>query len=165
MVKHITKIVTLLVILCVIFLSIAFYSASDIKVFTAYPLTELEITPVKDETFKLANNYFISVDGRVLRLPIGFETDLASIPRAFWNIYPPQKYGFITPAIVHDYLYSCHSGFSRKDADDVFYSLLIENGVSNYTALKFYLAVRAFGISHFNSGNCKIEGGWLNDVV
>ena len=37
-------------------------------------------------------------------VPIGFVTDLASIPRIFWSILRPDG-AYTYPAIVHDYLY------------------------------------------------------------
>ena len=37
-------------------------------------------------------------------IPIGFETDFASIPRGLWNIFPPAgPYG--KAAVIHDWMY------------------------------------------------------------
>src|SRR5258708_33483224 len=39
-----------------------------------------------------------------ITVPVGFVTDLASVPRVFWSLLPPAaRYSY--PAIIHDYLY------------------------------------------------------------
>lgn len=39
-----------------------------------------------------------------ITVPMGFVTDLASIPRGLWNLFPPHgRYDYA--AVVHDYLY------------------------------------------------------------
>ena len=48
--------------------------------------------------------YDCAVLNRTLTVPIGFPTDLASIPRPLWVILPPvNKYD--AAAVVHDWLY------------------------------------------------------------
>lgn len=95
----------------------------------------------------------VLIDGDTYIVPKNFETDLATIPRVLWPILAPQYTGFVSPAILHDYLYSCHTVDGRKFADDVLYSALLTEGNSRYTAAKFYIAVRLFGGLHFNEGD------------
>ncbi len=158
MVKQIAIIVTLLVAFGLIFAIVAAYMASKIKIHTSYAINELDFTPIVDERYRLINNYIVNIDGNLLMIPKGFETDLASVPRVLWGIYPPNKFEYTSPAIVHDYLYACHNGYTRKEADDIFYSLLTEYGVSNYTALKFYMVVRFFGMRYFDDKKCIFKG-------
>lgn len=40
----------------------------------------------------------------VIEVPIGFVTDLASIPRGLWNFFPKTG-GYSWAAVLHDYLY------------------------------------------------------------
>jgi len=94
----------------------------------------------------------VLIDGETYVVPKNFKTDLASVPRALWSFIAPQYTGFVPPAILHDYLYSCANLGTRKWSDEVFYSALMATGVSRYTAMKFYLSVRLFGKSHFNHG-------------
>lgn len=75
-------------------------------------------------------------------VPEGFKTDLASIPRLFWSIYPPfGKY--IEASVIHDYLYRIK--FPRRVADGIFRRIMREDGVSWFTRNMFYFAVRLFG--------------------
>lgn len=50
-------------------------------------------------------------------VPVGFVTDLASIPRIFYTILPPDA-EYTVPAIVHDYLYWTQS-VTRTQADNI----------------------------------------------
>lgn len=95
----------------------------------------------------------VMIGSQEIIIPAGFDTDLATIPRWLWTFLSPSYSGFVAPSILHDYLYTCPGGFSREFADLVFYSGLLKNGVSNFTASKMYFAVRLFGHGHFNKGN------------
>lgn len=96
----------------------------------------------------------VSIDGKPYIIPKDFKTDLASIPRILWPIIAPQYSGFVSPAILHDYLYRCNNNFSRQFIDEILYSALITMNVTPFTASKFYLGVRLFGDSHFKQGAC-----------
>src|SRR5262245_22776830 len=50
-------------------------------------------------------------------VPDGFVTDFASIPRAFWTIYP-RTGRYQWAAVVHDYLY-WEQTLSREEADHI----------------------------------------------
>ena len=57
-----------------------------------------------------------------IRIPAGFVSDLASIPRLFWRILP--RFGpWCEAAVVHDWLCR-HGGIARPLADRVFLELL-----------------------------------------
>lgn len=82
-------------------------------------------------------------DGKVIEVPEGFETDFASVPRAFWRIVPP--WGRYSPAaVVHDYLYATRR-MSRREADGVFLKLMRRLGVPLWKRSFMYAAVRGFG--------------------
>lgn len=108
------------------------------------------IIPYKQYDYILCEPLIIMIDGNPYVIPKNFKTDLASVPKIFWTIFPPQYTNYVAPAILHDYLYSKSGLISRKFADDVLYSALLAKEVSTLTALKFYCAVRLFGAAHFN---------------
>ena len=88
--------------------------------------------------------------GHVIRIPNGFRTDLASVPRIFWCIIGPFELSVIAP-VVHDYLYinvgRLHKKqvFTRKDVDQAFRYFMREEGVGCFRRFVAYWAVRFFG--------------------
>lgn len=86
----------------------------------------------------------------VIHVPAGTVTDLASVPRVFWSIFPP--YGrYAKAAIVHDYLYQRGTG-SRLYADQVFLEAMAVLGVPKWRRALMYLAVRLWGREHYQHG-------------
>jgi len=83
--------------------------------------------------------------GQNVRVPRGFVTDFASVPRFLWRLLPPTgTYG--KAAVVHDYLYRTpRSPYSRADADLVFLEAMEELGVPWWKRTLMYDAVRLFG--------------------
>lgn len=90
-------------------------------------------------------------NGDKIVIPEGFETDLASVPRFLWSVFPPFG-NFILASLVHDYLYV---NKYRRDIDGSFKAqrfidremLFIsnqmnKNKVDNYIR---FAAVRLFG--------------------
>lgn len=118
-------------------------------------LTNAGIYPFEDYTYKTDMELFFMINHHVYSVPKHFKTDLASIPRWYWSIISPARSDLMESAIVHDYLYQCHTPFTRRQSDDILYSLLRSEGVSEYTAGKMYFAVRIFGSSHFNDLDCE----------
>lgn len=102
-----------------------------------------------------AFTYFLyenSLDSWV-RVPEGFLTDGATVPRAFWGFVPPTgKHG--QAAILHDYLCEyltisvngVDTKISRKDADVIFKEALILLGVSKFKASLMYSAVSLYRV-------------------
>lgn len=107
------------------------------------------IIPVKNFTYRTCSPLYVNVDGTLIIIPTDFETDLASIPRPFWNILPPQQTNFVGPAILHDYLYSVKV-FSRKTSDDILYRALLGGGARLSTSGIMWSAVRIFGGRHYD---------------
>jgi hypothetical protein len=87
-------------------------------------------------------------------VPVGFVTDFASIPRAFWSALRPD--GLYTyPAIVHDYLY-WEQSVSREAADTIFKLGMEDFRIASATTASVYNAVRTFGGSAWQS-NAKLK--------
>jgi hypothetical protein len=80
---------------------------------------------------------------RAVSVPIGFVTDLASIPSLFWSILP-RTAAYSYPAIVHDYLYWAQP-CERKEADDIFNLAMSDVQVDTPKRLSIYQAVRLAG--------------------
>jgi len=78
------------------------------------------------------------------KIPIGFYTDLASIPRLMQFFLPPSG-KHAKAAVLHDFLYKNHHGLSRSMADHIFWEAMLEEGVKPITAFFMWVAVRAFG--------------------
>jgi hypothetical protein len=76
-------------------------------------------------------------------VPVGFVTDLASIPAVFWSLLRPDgTYTF--PAIIHDYLY-WRQTTDRKIADDILNIGMKDFQVENWKREAIYNAVRTGG--------------------
>jgi hypothetical protein len=84
---------------------------------------------------------------RVLRIQEGFASDGCSTPRFLWDSVSPAVHPqTIRAAIAHDYLYRTQpEGWTRKDADDMFYDLCREDGFSWWKSQKAYWGLRLFG--------------------
>lgn len=75
-------------------------------------------------------------------VPHGFETDFASVPRAFWRIASP--WDAMEPSVIHDYLCRNQIG-TRADADRMFLRAMEDYGVKRWRRRLMYRAVRMFG--------------------
>lgn len=87
--------------------------------------------------------YVIGVSSESVTVPVGFVTDLASIPPALQSIIQ-QNGRYLLPAVVHDYLYwkqTC----TQEQSDQILLLAMIENEVSEFHQLAIYNAVRAAG--------------------
>lgn len=80
-----------------------------------------------------------------VRVPIGFVTDFASIPRVFWSVLRPD--GLYTyAAVIHDYLY-WEQYLSREESDQIFKFAMEDFRVSRSEIDAIYSAVRLGGQS------------------
>ena len=78
-----------------------------------------------------------------IKIPSGFRTDFASIPKIFHSfIEDKDKYN--KAAVVHDWLYNTKM-FDRKTSDKIFLEAMFVLGINKFKAYIFYYAVRLFG--------------------
>lgn len=82
-------------------------------------------------------------------LPVGFVSDLASIPKLFRNILDVDGDSRL-PALLHDSLYCCQQT-TRVFADEQLKEALIAYGESSFGATVYWSGVRAGGWSHWGS--------------
>lgn len=101
--------------------------------------------------FRLTSQFrYLSSYGCIYVPPL-FETDGASIPKAFWNILSPFG-DFFYAAVVHDFLYSkFNTEFRRDECDLIFKEAMFNVGVPWYRRETIYRAVRLFGGSSFKA--------------
>lgn len=85
----------------------------------------------------------------VIRVPAGTITDLASVPRLLWVIFPPHG-EYAKAAIVHDYLYDQAIG-TKSWADGVFLEAMTVLGVVRWRRTVMYWAVRLFGRGNYKT--------------
>jgi hypothetical protein len=108
-------------------------------------LTPLRVLAVGDDTFVLTTDFYYASAhlDRVIKVPEGFQTDFASVPRL------PLAYllfGGVArrAAVVHDFLYR-NSGISRSDADAIFREAMEASGIDWFRRSSMWAGVRLFG--------------------
>lgn len=84
---------------------------------------------------------------KVLTVPAGFSCDGCSAPEFLWDsVSPAIDPRTLRAALVHDFIYRTHpAGWSRKEADELFYDFAREDGLSWLRAQKAYWGLRLFG--------------------
>ena len=108
----------------------------------------LLVSPLADgKTWVLMREfgYDVGTEGSTdqVNVPLGFETDFASIPRLFWIVLPKWgKYG--NAAVIHDWLY-WNQQRSREAADAVLLEAMVVLGVSPIVQFVIHHGVRLFG--------------------
>lgn len=110
-------------------------------------------TPLRLEAIADRPRYFRLLDelewregeGRSIVVPIGFETDLASIPRAIQILPSFGQTGRSMPCgVVHDFEYA-RQRLTRAQADELLRRMLLAVGVNRAAARMYFLGVRSFG--------------------
>jgi len=101
--------------------------------------------------WELAADWSIVYAGEVYRLPVGFQTDGASIPRFLWRLCgTPLEVPRLYAALVHDWLYSGGDPeATRQDADALYRDIQIALGISRFKAYVEWSALRMCGGSHW----------------
>jgi hypothetical protein len=118
------------------------------NIFADIPSDQPVLVPVKGtDLWQFARDMIVTFPGGQHTVPAGFKTDGASIPRFFWRVIGhPMTSKYAKAAGVHDYLYVYHpAGSSKAHADQVFFHVLIDEGVPEWRAKIMYRAVEWFG--------------------
>ena len=120
--------------------------------------TELVLKDLNDKGWALKEGllYQSSMLKTFVSIPVGFVTDLASIPR-----FPPIIYALLADsaraaAVVHDFLYQTHGAsghkVSRRTADLVLMEAMKVGGIPLWKRELIYAGVRVGGWSSWSSG-------------
>jgi hypothetical protein len=98
----------------------------------------------KDNKMRLLEDVaYIDPDGGKWTVPKGYETDGASIPKAFWSVIGgPLEGPYREAALIHDW-YCDYKTKPWKDVHRVFYYACRAKGVADLKAKTMYAAVRA----------------------
>jgi hypothetical protein len=93
----------------------------------------------------------------IITVPVGYQTDFASIPRAVWSLLSPDDVVVSFASTIHDRLYflggTLEDGrtYTREQADQVFIEGMADCGATSFQQWAVYHAVRLFGGSHFHA--------------
>lgn len=93
------------------------------------------------------HGFRIKWNGREFVIPRYFQSDGASVPKFMWDSISPQVHPkTLRAALAHDYIYRTQpEGWTKEDADKMFYDLMVEDGFSKFRAWLAYKGVSWFG--------------------
>ena len=128
---------------------VALDGLSNDKFWKVFP-QRLIYSPLPTDFYKweLFTDFYVSAPSWQGVIPVGFITDLASVPKIFWGIFPPQ--GFYEEACVaHDWLYS-RTVLPRQVCDQVLKEGMEAAGTPWLTTNIIWGMVRLFGWIPYN---------------
>jgi hypothetical protein len=106
-----------------------------------------------------------TVAGDTVTVPKGFVTDLASVPRVFWDLFPPDG-PWTEAAVVHDALYFTRGGadlwqgrrcisrtapYSRAACDGILREAMADIGIGVVPRTLIWAGVRLGGADAFGT--------------
>ncbi len=112
--------------------------------------TQLKLSPADDEpgVWVLQRGFTYDLGYRggsdKIKVPKGFRTNFASVPKFAQIIYSPYHPSYGKAAVLHDYLWSIQK-YSKKYCDAVFYDAMISLKCPAKRREMFYQAVNLFG--------------------
>ena len=96
-----------------------------------------------------------TVSDVTFRIPKGYQTDLASIPRVLRSVINTYELGGVGPPLIHDFIYRLRGEMkgktipsltiTRRAADRIFRLAMGQEGVGRTKRTVAWLGVRAFG--------------------
>lgn len=90
--------------------------------------------------------HYRTADGRLIVVPVGYLSDMASVPRLARQLVDPQTPAVRRPSVVHDFVYTdLTHRFTNAEADQILYESLIEEGMGKFMARLIWCAVRLSG--------------------
>lgn len=110
------------------------------------PISPVDFRPFSDGEHWIVKEpliYIIGSSQDSVTVPVGFVTDMASIPPILRSLIQ-QNGPYLLPAVVHDYLYWTQT-CTRGQADSIFRLAMIENEVAPADREAIFAAVRAAG--------------------
>ena len=80
------------------------------------------------------NNRFVLLEEyryRSVKIPVGYQTNGADIPRAFWIIVPPFKPKILPAVLVHDFIFQMETReyYETLKSTDWYVSRFVETGI------------------------------------
>ena len=115
-------------------------------------LTSLDVRDTPDEKWQLisALRYASALLDRVIEVPAGFITDLASVPRVpvVYSLWGDRSHH---ESVIHDFAYRTHF-CSKAQADKMFLEAMAIRGKSWWIRWPMYMAVKLGGRKSWESG-------------
>jgi hypothetical protein len=113
-------------------------------------VTPLVTRQIGAQRKRLEYELVAAIDGALLTIPAGFESDGASVPRVLWALYPPFGELYEPATWLHDFCYQHAESFdeapmTRALADRLLYAGAIGCGFRRTGARNLWLGVRAGG--------------------
>lgn len=124
----------------------------------------LIVEPLADGTHWRLVTFFEYHVGRypseeIIRVPSGYVTDFATIPKVLWSIIGGPTGKYTAAAVIHDYLCSCkgrlpwarvgeittYRVYTKEQADAIFREAMGVLGVGSFQARLMWASVRVFG--------------------
>ena len=103
------------------------------------------VKPYSNDKFELVEDYtcplVLQPKEITIKVPKGYKTNGANIPRIFWSIFPPNSPEYLSAIVVHDYL--CDKE-EYELADEVLREMMRELGVSKWKIWCFYYSCRLY---------------------
>ena len=109
--------------------------------------TELVVERVDEKYWRLVEGFEYHVgeypSDEIIKVPSGFLTDFASVPKIFWGILPPTG-PYKAAALVHDYCYAT-ACYSKIKSDKIFLEGMTVLNVTPWKRNVMFYAVVWFG--------------------
>lgn len=114
--------------------------------------TDIHTETERGDIITLLEDHVETWNGRTFTVPAGFESDGVSTPRFLWSSISPKIHpATLRGGIDHDFVYREQpSGWTQKDADQMFYDIIREDGLSRVRAALAYAGLRLFGKKAWN---------------
>lgn len=108
--------------------------------------TPLDLRHIGERQFELTRPLiYEDAEGVLWEVPAWFKTDLASVPRIAWYLFPPSGV-YAAAAVLHDYLTIMAPKFSmpQKRVDKLFLEAMKATATSVLRRYPLYWSVRVF---------------------
>jgi hypothetical protein len=114
-------------------------------------ITRLDVEMVGESTWRLQKplSYHSDTTDSTITVPIGFETDFASVPR-LPLVYEVMGNRCHEAATLHDWLYASMQ-FDRLTSDKILFEAVVATTCQKWRAYLMYLGVRIFGRSRYGT--------------
>jgi len=114
--------------------------------------TDIHTENERGDIITLLEDHTETWNGRTFTVPAGFESDGVSTPRFLWSSISPKIHpATLRGGIDHDFVYREQpDGWTQKDADQMFYDIIREDGLSRVRAALAYAGLRCFGSKAWN---------------
>ena len=95
------------------------------------------LKPYDKDKFELVSEY----EYKGIKIPAGYKTNGADIPRIFWSVFPPNSPEYLSAIVVHDWLCDLEK---YKQADEILKEMMGVLGVAKWKVYAFYFACRLY---------------------